>query len=356
MHVVALLVAAQKSRRNPQPYLYDDALDALSNWINGLTADENGFTYHMQQSGKAAGLATLVRALPGPPPKGMPQSYVDIIDAAAAARDAELAQLRVEAQALEDHLATFTPALAAAQDTVARLQEAAQKAVDAASEAVDRLEGELRGDWKNRLDAWDLARTAKDDDADGKAAEHLKLLGHASRLGDRLLENVTASLVAKDWGQRASRERRAGWLTRIMGIVALIVAALVGGLIVDSALRAGSELTLGDGILRSSLILAIAGIGAALLAESRRHFREADTSEEIKLTLTAIEPFYAGDDVQRAQARKALGEAVFVRNVLSRFSHRDAAKHGEVAEVQLSDVVDDLTKAVDTAAKAGAVK
>ncbi|WP_264030544.1 hypothetical protein [Cellulosimicrobium sp. SH8] len=354
--VASLLETAEASQRNARAHLYDDLLDELANWVNGLAADESSFAQHIYRFGTPSTLATLVRQLPGPPPRNLPASYMSVLETAATLRQEELAALKAEVTKLRGQLSIASTALEKSQSAAQSARDSARSAADAAGQSADRLENELRGEWSNRLEAWELARLERDEAADASAAEHLRMLGHAARLGDRLLENATASLVAKDWGQRSTRERRAGWLTRLSGLVALAGAAIVGGLIVSRALEDGFDLTLGDGILRASLVLAIAGIGAALLAESRRHFREADSSEEIQLALTAIEPFFASDSSQREAARKALGDAVFVRNVLSRFSHRDAAKHAGVSEVTVSSVVDDLTKTVDSVTKASSVK
>lgn len=69
------------------------------------------------------------------------------------------------------------------------------------------------------------------------------------------------------------------------------------------------------------------------------------------LSLRALAPFYASseDDV-RIAARVQVGDAVLVKNVLSRFAHRDAAKHaGEISTPDLSNLVRDASTALNGA-------
>lgn len=86
-----------------------------------------------------------------------------------------------------------------------------------------------------------------------------------------------------------------------------------------------------------------------LLREARRHFREADTAEDVGLSLKAMAPFYAGaEDHVKLAARVQLGDAVLVKNVLSRFSHRDAARHsGDLNTENLPDLVKETAKALN---------
>ncbi len=92
----------------------------------------------------------------------------------------------------------------------------------------------------------------------------------------------------------------------------------------------------------------IGTFGALLLRESGRHFREADTAEDVALSLRALAPFYAGaKENLRTAARLEVGDAVLVKNVLSRFAHRDAAKHsGDIGAGDLPSFVRDAATAL----------
>ncbi|MEJ1088733.1 hypothetical protein WDU99_10430 [Microbacterium sp. Mu-80] len=73
----------------------------------------------------------------------------------------------------------------------------------------------------------------------------------------------------------------------------------------------------------------------------------------MKLALAALEPFYAGaDDAERSGVRRALGDTVFIKNTLSRFSNRDAAKHASPTNEQLNQIVDSIGKGADAASRA----
>ena len=128
---------------------------------------------------------------------------------------------------------------------------------------------------------------------------------------------------------------------------------VVGAWVLWIAIDKDLTLTVGDGILRGALVLALAGVGSFLTIEARRHFREADSSEDVKLALAALEPFYAGaGDEERSEVRRVLGDTVFIKNTLSRFSSRDAAKHSGPSNEQLNQIVELITKGADATFKA----
>ena len=135
---------------------------------------------------------------------------------------------------------------------------------------------------------------------------------------------------------------------RFGAAASFVFAGAVGWFIVSEAVKNNFDLTVGDGLLRASVAAVIGAFGALLLRESGRHFREADTAEDVALSLKALAPFYAssGDEV-RLSARVQVGDAVLVRNVLSRFAHRDATKHaGEINTNGLPKLVDDAAQAL----------
>lgn len=141
---------------------------------------------------------------------------------------------------------------------------------------------------------------------------------------------------------------------RAASFVFFLAALGAGGYILASAIGAGFELTVGDGILRGALIVAVAGVGYFLASESRRHFHEADSAEEVTLAITAIEPFYAGSDkIEREKVRSDVGDTIFVKNVLSRFASRDASKHASTTNQELTEIVELLTKSVELGKKLG---
>ena len=136
---------------------------------------------------------------------------------------------------------------------------------------------------------------------------------------------------------------------RFGAAAAFVFAGVVGFFVVSEAITNNFDLTLGDGVLRASVAMVIGAFGALLLRESGRHFREADAAEDVALSMKALAPFYANsDDDIRLKARIQVGDAVLVKNVLSRSSHRDAAKHAAgVDSAQLPDMVRDATKALN---------
>lgn len=351
--LIGALEQATRSKDNPVPFLYDDVLDSLRDTLNQLAGDENSFSNFISRYAGSA--RTYLRELPGPPPRQVNDKYLAVLDSAIAAREDELSELRSAAAELDAAVKSRKGELAKLSARVEgqdkRIAEAAATIHQVTSTAAEQLQGE----WNNKLGAWEAEREGTDTQLDQQLTDHISLLASAAAVGRRLVEHAAGQLTATEWTRRASRERKNAMWLRWGSIAAFFGALVTGGYILWHAIEKGFELTVGDGILRGALVLALVGVGSFLTAEARRHFKEADSAEEVALALTAIEPFYAGSsDEERSAAREAVGDTVFVRNVLSRFSARDAAKHAAVSNSQLSEIVDLLSKSADVVKKTGA--
>jgi hypothetical protein len=75
---------------------------------------------------------------------------------------------------------------------------------------------------------------------------------------------------------------------------------------VNEAIRKNFELTVGDGILRAAVVVVIGVFAVLLLRESGRHFREADTTEDVALSLKALAPFFSVGQITGASAVDAV--------------------------------------------------
>jgi hypothetical protein len=351
VEVIALLGAAGRSKANPQPVLYDDTLDSIRDVLNQLSADENSFAHWSQQT-YLRDLRARVRELPGPPPRQVNDSYLAALDTAVAARRQELDELRTSTSALKDEVTAKTNELARLTKEVdaQRIKLTADAAT--ITQVVSTADEQLRREWETALATWQQEREMRDGALDEAMAAHIQLLSTAALTGRRLVEQAAGHLTAADWAGRAKRERWNAHGLRWASFVAFGLAVAVGAWVMWTAIDKDLTLTIGDGILRGALVLALAGVGSFLTIEARRHFREADSAEDVKLALAALEPFYAGaGDEERGDVRRALGDTVFIKNTLSRFSSRDAAKHSAPTNEQLNQIVDLIVKGADVASK-----
>lgn len=348
--MLEVLDVATRSKDNPLPTIYDSTLNRLRDVLNGLIAEEGQFETFVQ-NGQPTAAAVIVRDLPGPPPRQVNQRYIDALDTAIAARETTLKALEARVDQLTNELASGEALLMKLTGDIA--DQTSKITTDAATitQVTSGAAEQLAAEWTNRLDAWELERKNRDAELDKQLVTNIELLAGSAVVGQRLVEHAAGLLTATEWAGRAKRERlNAIWL-RWGSIAAFLGALGVGGYILWHAIDNGFELTVGDGILRGALVLALVGIGTFLSTEGRRHFKEADSAEEVSLALTAIEPFYAGASTEaREAARTAVGDSVFVKNVLSRFANRDASKHANTTNQELSEVADLLTKGA-TAAK-----
>ncbi|WP_020096903.1 hypothetical protein [Microbacterium sp. 11MF] len=350
--VLTMLEAAAKSKSNPQPTLYDDVLNVIRDNLNQLATDEQSFRSWSQQS-YMNDLRTRVRDLPGPPPRQINESYVAALDTAVAARQLELDELRASVSALNDEVKAKTAELAVLTKKIDGQHERLTADAATIAQVVSTADEQLRREWEADLATWKQDRDARDIELDSEMAAHVQLLSAAALTGRRLVEQAAGHLTAADWAGRAKRERWNAHSLRWASFVFFALAVLVGGWILWIAIDKDLTLTVGDGVLRGALVLALAGVGSFLTIEARRHFREADSAEDVKLALAALEPFYAGaDDAERSEVRRVLGDTVFIKNTLSRFSSRDAAKHAGPTNEQLNQIVDTIGKGADAASRA----
>lgn len=351
--IVEWLSEAEKTKVTRQPALYLSVLDELGNALNALPTTENEFQNFLANSYQLQLLAAL-RSLPVPPPKDLKDSYVLLLDKEVEARTTRLDELQVRISETEKSLIARQKSLDAIEAKAASITanvEAERKAIATVSADANDV---ISREWAEHLEEWKTGRSKFDDEQNAVILNHAASLAATARAGEALAEHAAGSLSAADWNGRAKRERRAAQWMRFGAAAAFVFAGAVGWFIVSEAIDNNFDLTVGDGILRASVAAVIGAFGALLLRESGRHFREADTAEDVALSLKALAPFYASsDDDVRLAARVQLGDAVLVKNMLSRFAHRDAAKHaGEINTKELPKLVDDAAQALGKAAQA----
>lgn len=353
--IVEWLDEALKTRVARQPALYLSTLDALSAALNQLPVDTAGFQQfiaYRQHDGHAfKQLEKALRALPLPAPRDLKSSYVELLDQEVRARNERLGDLEKRVSETEKALELRLAELEKVTTDVQVLRTEIQTERETIAAVSQSAESEMRDAWQEALDAWDKDRKATDLDHDTRALTSIATLAATTKVGAALAEHAAGDLSAADWYVRAKRERSAARWIRFGAWAAFLFAGAVGFYIVNEAIIKNFDISVGGGILRASIAVVIGTFGGLLLREAGRHFREADTAEDVALSLTALAPFYANSDEGiRLAARVQLGDAVLVKNVLSRFSHRDATKHaGEVKTEELPGLVREATSALKLA-------
>jgi hypothetical protein len=350
MQVTKVLQAALRSRASSsQPYLYMQVLDDLRDNVNIIQTDEYAFSNFV--ANYLGPLQALVRALPGPPAKNMPERYAHLLDEALELREQTIVELRDQVTELSKTVEIQRKLLESHASSVKQQSETVQAAKDEIQEVATSTESALNESFEGSLKAWMNKRDQKDSELNDRMEDQVSLLTAAAQVGQRLVEHAAGNLTATNWADRATRERRNGFSLRVLAIVFGFAGLALAYYIVDRAVKQDFDLTVGDGLLRGAAIIAVIAVGGYFAAESRRHYAESDTAEEVATAMLAIEPYYAGaSDDDRTAARNAIGETVFVKNVLSRFTSRDAGRHNEAVSSQdLSQIVDELTKALKAA-------
>lgn len=343
-----ILQYALRSRDNAQQaFLYTRLLDDIQGLINGIPPEENRF--HSWGNNSLQQLEALVRQLPGPAPRNMPQAYVDQLDDAVRIREEQITALSDEVEALRKQVSQHGSSIEKHGQIVARQGEAVADARRQIDEIATNTDAALNESFEESLKSWLDKRDQKDAELNDRMEDQVSLLTAAAQVGQRLVEHAAGNLTALDWTNRAKRERRNGLTLRALAVLFGFAGLALAYYIVDQAVQQDFDLTVGDGLLRGAAIIAVIAVGGYFAAESRRHYTESDTAEEVATAMIAIEPYYAAaEESDRTDARNAVGETVFVKNVLSRFANRDAGRHNEAITSQdLSIVVAELTRALN---------
>lgn len=358
MDIVEWLDEALKTKAARQPALYLSALDELSAVLNQLPVDTAQFKQFIANRQQASQpyrlLEQALRALPLPPPKDLKAAYVELLDQEVAARNERLGDLDERVKQTEVSLDARLDELGDITTDIDKLRAEIQTQRESIAQVTETADADLRAAWDEALDEWRQERRSTDSDHDAKALDSIATLAAVTKAGEALAEHAAGDLSAADWYGRAKRERRAAQWIRAGALAAFVFAGAVGYFIVNEAIINNFDLSVGGGILRASVAVVIGAFGGLLLRESGRHFREADTAEDVALSLKALAPFYANsEEGVRLNARVQVGDAVLVKNVISRFSHRDAAKNaGDINTAELSDLVKDATKALNVSSNA----
>jgi hypothetical protein len=352
--VLEVLKYAQRSRPNvARAALYIGCLDALQERLNHqIPADQGNFERSYIRNGPYAELVAAVRALPGPTPKGMADSSVEALDEAIKFRRRELTDLTSDVAELREEIAAESRRLEEFRKAVEKADVENRDSRARIAQTADDAQSTLRSEWEAKVAEWETGRTRKDEEIDREIDDKLGLLTYASQAAERLVEHAAGRFTARDWAERATRERELGYRMRNWAIIVYILAGLIGAALVLEAIQRDHGLDVSGSLLRIAVVGAIGALGFYLSRESRRHLDEANSSEEVATILQALEFYYASADGEtRESARLKVGEMLFVRNIQSRFSARDASRHNALDNQQLNELIDTLMKSAELSRK-----
>lgn len=354
--VVDWLKEAQKSKMNFQPTLYLSALDDLQEQLNNLEVDQSkfkqyvGLTNRTSTSGqpRIKQLERALRGLPLPPPKNLSQSYSEQLDREMQARQEKLAELNSEIDKTKAELQSNREEIERRAQELADLSteiEAQQKLIKKVSEDA---QGTIDKDWRQALTQWATERHQSDERVNADAAQHIGALASAAEHGRVLLDQAVGNFSATDWAEKSAQERKTATLLRNIAFGTFVVGILFAAYITYQAIANQLELSIGDALLRGTILLVVAAAGALVLKESNSHRREANAAQDMATSLVTLAPFYENTDGSiRLAARQQLGDALLVKNVLSRFAHRDATRHaGNAGPLEAEHIAEQVIEAL----------
>ncbi|MGQ7787936.1 hypothetical protein [Nesterenkonia sp. K-15-9-6] len=354
--VVDWLKEAQKSKTNNQPTLYLSALDDLQEQLNNLEVDQSKFKQYVGLNNRTSAsgqprikqLERALRGLPLPPPKNLSQSYAEQLDREMKARQEKLAELNSEIDETKAALQSNREEIGQRTQELADLSteiEAQQKLIKKVSEDA---QGTIDKDWRQALTQWKAERDHADEQANADAAQHLGALASAAEHGRVLLDQAVGNFSATDWAEKSTQERKTATLLRNISFGTFVVGILFAAYITYQAIANEFDMSIGDALLRGTILVVVAAAGALVLRESNSHRREANAAQDMATSLVTLAPFYENTDGPiRLAARQQLGDALLVKNVLSRFAHRDAARHvGNAGPLKAEQIAEQVIEAL----------
>lgn len=353
--IVEWLQDAQKSQDHKPSSLYLTVLDDLQQALSVLKTAESAFRQYVGLNSNRSGAPTvskLVSALcdlPAPRAANLRKNIIEQLDREVEARQQWLTELYAAIQKTHTDLEQSQTALASVQEEAEQLEAEIKTHRGEIKGITESAEKTIEAEWSTSLSKWQQDRDDKDKIHDERAMEHIAALGSAAHLGGTLLDRAVGTLSAVEWAKRGARDRKTANRLRWVAFVLFALGiAVLGAFTIETIMR-DAQLSVGDVILRTTVVAVIAGAAAAALRESGRHFREADSSEEVASALETLAPFYENTEHGvRLKARQQVGEAVLVQNILSRFAHRDASRHGSstagMSALEVLEEVKELTK------------
>lgn len=343
--ILSIVRVAERAQASPDAgVLYVDQLDALEAELRSIP-DNGRSLLQWKANGGWVRLAAMIRALPDSGSRGLSEKYIETVDELIAARQSEVADLREDLDALGADLTQRKQETDSLETRIDTENDRITQSIGRITQVAESAQETLDREWKTRLEESLQEQREAHTAQDRSAADQIEYLRVAAEVGQRLVEHAAGQYTALNWTKRATRERRSGLVMRVLSIGAFVGAIAIATFLLADAWSKGVDVEVGGAILRAALVLSAGVVGGYLATESRRHYREAASAEEVAASLTTLESYYASSDgATRAVARKDIGDTVFVKNVLSRFSNRDAARNSSMSNQQMTEVVDLLTK------------
>jgi len=350
--LIAAFRTAAEARAAIGPFVVLTDLDSVQNqvasYFNAATPTQNLVNQQLVNQ-----VLQYLRTLPPPLPKAAARLVTESVATLRRIRTTEVAALEQQLATAAEELTTAQSKLqavatAASEQKTAITQESA-KLDQAVAAATARFDTEIA-----RVSAeWDRARAEKEREAETEVNKEIALLAEVAALGRRLVAHASGRFTAASWQQRATRDRKAANYLFSLGILVFVAAgALAYVFIWDVTHDQGREgdLSVGESLLRISLVVTLGAAIAYIFAESGRRRREANSAEEVATVLNAVEAFTATASTEAQAALAAeLGRMVFVDNIRSRLGARDAVRGHDASNPgmqQLMDLAGELAKSI----------
>lgn len=343
-NLLAGIRAALSVKTSASAIDFTQVLTDLQSSLNSLGVDEPTFR-NFVGSANLASFWRSVRDLPSAAPAKNQDKYVGALDAALDLRLVTINELSTQLTELRDQIKEASDSLDKIQKVTADLNDQLLIQSSKLNETVSTAALAMDGEWKNRIESWNLERTTKDQTLDGLMATEIAVLSASSELGARLMQNAAGQLTAIEWTRRATRERRTAWGMSLGAFISFSSAIVIGFWYLSNAIVSKADIQLGEGILKSALVLSCVGLGSLFAAEARRHFKEADSAEDVMLSITAMEPFMTGADAKdQKRIRTNVAQTIFVKNVLSRFAGRDSSRNNSINSSDLNELTAEIVR------------
>ena len=342
LQLIAALERVEKSRGALSPFVTTSDLETLFNHLSNYLP-VNGVTGYLAQTNMVDTILVLLRALPSPTTNAATKQATEAIAELTSIRESQIADMEKRLARLRERTEAAESALDTVKSTVATEQRTISGETERLTQAVASADTKFETELAKLSQKWESEQATQIRTFEDKAESEVQVLAATALLGKKLVQHAAGQTTAASWESRSKRDLRAANLLFSLGVLVFILAGLLAYYFVwditHSAARTG-ELSIGESILRVSIVVTLGAGIAYLFAESGRRRREGNSAEEVATVLTSMDAFLAtSSDTSRNILMENVGATIFVDNIRSRLSARDAVRGQDGSPLDIDEAV-----------------
>jgi ABC-type multidrug transport system fused ATPase/permease subunit len=341
LQLVAALERVERAKGTLSPFVTTSDMDNIQNHLSNYLP-VTGVTGYLAQPSIVDTILVLLRALANPTPAVTTKQATEAVAELTSIRETEIATLEKRLAGLRQRVEATESAVESVKTTVGNEQRTITGQTERLTQAVEGAADKFETELAKLSQKWELEQSSEIRKFGEEAESEVQVLAKTALLGKKLVQHAAGQSTAASWGARSKRDLRAANYLFGLGVIVFIVAGALAYYFVWEVTKNGgtSGLSVGESILRISIVLTLGGGIAYLFAESGRRRREGNSAEEVETVLSSMDAFLAtSDDGARTTLMESVGATIFVDNIRSRLSARDAVRGQDGSPLDIDEAV-----------------